>query len=114
MFDSLVQNPEVPIPMELYLGISTVMFFAGMFGFLSRKNMLMVLISAELMLNAANLNFCVFNRYLYSNEMEGFFFTMFSIAIAAAEVAVAIAIIINVFRKMNSIYIDDDISTMKH
>lgn len=115
MFDTLIQNPDIPIPMELYLVISTVMFFAGLFGFLSRKNMLMVLISAELMLNAANLNFCVFNRYLYNNQLEGFFFSMFSIAIAAAEVAIAIAIIINVFRKVKNVYIDDKkISTMKH
>lgn len=102
------------IPMEYYLIVSTIIFFVGVYGFLSRKNMVMVLISAELMLNAANINFVVFNRYLYPNQLEGFFFTLFAIAIAAAEAAIAIAIVINIYRKVHNIYIDDDVSQMKY
>lgn len=102
------------IPMECYLVVSTVIFFVGVYGFLSRKNMMMVLISAELMLNAADINFVVFNRYLYPEQMEGFFFTLFAIAIAAAEAAIAIAIVINIYRKVQNIYIDDDVSEMKY
>ena len=74
----------------------------------------MVLISIELMLNAADINFAVFNRYLYPHQLEGFYFTLFAIAIAAAEAAIAIAIIINIYRKVNSIYIDENVSSMKH
>lgn len=94
------------IPMEWYLVISTVMFFAGIVGFIIRKNLLATLVSVELVLNSAELNFAVFNRYLYPGALEGMFFTLFGIAIAAAETAVAIAIIINVYRNMQSIDVD--------
>ncbi len=114
MFDLIIEFLEGPIPMEFYLVVSTVMFFCGIYGFLSRKNMLMVLISVELMLNAADINFVIFNRYLYPEQLEGFFFTLFAIGIAAAETAVAIAIIINIFRNVKSIYVDENITTMKH
>jgi NADH:ubiquinone oxidoreductase subunit K len=91
------------VPMELYLGVSLIMFFAGVYGFLSRKSMLMILISIELMLNAADINFVVFNRYLFPEHFEGFYFTLFTIAIAACETAVAIAIIINIYRNLTSV-----------
>ena len=89
--------------MELYLGVSLIMFFAGVYGFLSRRSMLMILISIELMLNAADINFVVFNRYLYPGHLEGFYFALFTIAIAACETAVAIAIIINIYRNLSSV-----------
>ncbi len=91
------------IPMEAFLGLSLIMFFAGIYGFLSRRSMLMILISIELMLNAADINFVVFNRYLYPGQLEGFYFTLFAIAIAACETAVAIAIIINIYRNLTSV-----------
>jgi len=91
------------VPMELYLGVSLIMFFAGVYGFLTRKSMLMILISIELMLNAADINFVVFNRYLFPGHLEGFYFTLFTIAIAACETAVAIAIIINIYRNLTSV-----------
>ena len=62
------------IPMIAYLVVSTIMFFAGVYGFVTRKNMLAMLISLELMLNAVDINFVVFNRYLYPEALEGFFF----------------------------------------
>lgn len=89
--------------MEAYLGISLIMFFAGIYGFLSRKSMLMILISIELMLNAANINFVVFNRYLFPGQLEGLYFSIFAIAIAACETAVAISIIINIYRNLTSV-----------
>ena len=91
------------IPMEHYLVVSIVMFFVGIYGFLTRKNLLAVLISIELILNSVEINFSVFNRYLYPGQMEGMFFSLFGIAIAAAETAVAIAIIINIYRNMQNI-----------
>ena len=69
------------IPMIAYLVVSTIMFFAGVYGFVTRKNMLAMLISLELMLNAVDINFVVFNRYLYPEALEGFFFTLFAIGI---------------------------------
>jgi NADH-quinone oxidoreductase subunit K len=74
------------------------MFFVGVYGFIARKNLLAVLISIELILNSVEINFSVFNRYLHPEHMEGMFFSLFGIAISAAETAVAIAIIINVYR----------------
>ena len=90
-----------------YLIISTIMLFCGIYGFFTRKNLLALLISVELMLNATNINFALFNRYLFPDALEGHFFTLFGIAIAAAETAVAIAIIINVYRNLKQILTDD-------
>ncbi len=66
-----------------------------------------MLMSIELILNSVNLNFIAFNKYLWPNQMDGLFFTLFIIAIAAAEAAVAIAIIINLYRNHQSIDVDD-------
>lgn len=64
--------------------------------------MVAILISLELMLNSADLNFVIFNRFLFPGSMEGMVFTLFAIAIAAAETALAIAIIINIYRAIGS------------
>lgn len=86
-----------------YLVPALIMFCCGVYGFITRKNMIAMLISLELMLNAVDMNFVIFNRYLYPDAMEGMFFTLFAIAIAAAETALAIAIIINIFRAAKNI-----------
>jgi len=101
------------IPMEHYLMVSTIMFFVGIYGFITRKNLLAVLISIELVLNSVEINFSVFNRYLYPEHLEGMFFSMFGIAISAAETAVAIAIIINIYRTMTNINVSS-IEKMKY
>ena len=93
------------IPVEYYLILSATLFFIGVFGFFTRRNLISLLISTELMLNAVDINFAVFNAYCRPEHLEGFFFTMFGIGVAAAETAVAIAIIINVFRNVKSIHI---------
>jgi len=107
MYDYILNFLSVQVPVEAYLAVGLVMFFAGIYGFLTRKNMLMMLISIELMLNAANLNFAVFNRYFFPEQMEGMFFTLFSIAVAACETAVAIAIIINIYRNLQNIDVEN-------
>ncbi len=96
-----------------YLVPSVVMFACGVYGFVTRKNLIAILISLELILNSADLNFVVFNRYLFPDMMEGMVFTLFSIAIAAAETAVAIAIIINVYRAVGATDINI-VNKMKH
>ena len=95
------------IHIECILVISAVMLFAGIYGFLTRKSTLAMLLSIELMLNAADLNFAVFNRLLFNGTHEGLFFSIFGIAIAAAESAVAIAIMINIYRLLNNISVDE-------
>lgn len=89
------------------------MFVAGVYGFVTRKNMIALLISLELMLNSADLNFVIFNRFLYPGSMEGMVFTLFAIVIAAAETAIAIAIIVNIYRKLHSTEIDE-VDKMKY
>lgn len=91
------------IPMEYYLVVSSIMFFAGLYGFITRKNLISVLISVELILTSSDINFAVFNRFLFPNQLEGMFFTLFSIGISAAETAVAIAIIINIYRNIKNV-----------
>ena len=91
--------------MEFYLLVGAVMFFAGVYGFITRRNLLAMLVSLELILNAVNVNFVVFNRFLYPEALEGFFFTLLVIGVAAGETAVAIAIIINVYRNIRNIQV---------
>ena len=91
------------ITMLMYLIPSLIMFGCGVYGFITRKNMIAILISLELMLNSVDINFTVFNRFLLPGQMEGMFFTLFAIGIAAAETALAIAIVINVFRAVKKV-----------
>ncbi len=90
-----------------YLVPALIMFCCGVYGFITRKNMIAMLISLELMLNAVDINFVVFNRYLFPHQLEGMFFTLFATPIAAAETAVAIASIITVFRAAKNIDVTD-------
>jgi len=83
------------------------MFFIGIYGFLTRRNLITVLMSVELILNSVNINFVVFNRYLYPDQLQGHFFALFIIAIAAGEASVAIALIINIYRRFTSIEVDN-------
>jgi NADH-quinone oxidoreductase subunit K len=94
------------IPLQYFLIISTLMFFIGIYGFLTRKNLITMLMSIELILNSVNINFVAFNKYLFPQNLQGHFFTLIIIAIAAAEAAVAIAIIINIYRNFRSIDVD--------
>ena len=88
------------------LFISTALFFIGVYGFLTRRNLITMLMSIELILNSVNINFVAFNKYLWANKMDGVMFTVFVIAIAAAEAALAIAIIINLYRSHQSIDVE--------
>ncbi|WP_308245569.1 NADH-quinone oxidoreductase subunit NuoK [uncultured Prevotella sp.] len=101
------------IPVEYYFVLSALLFFIGVFGFITRRNLIAMLVSIELVLNAVDLNFAAFNRLLFPGEFEGFFMTLFSIGVSAAESAVAIAIIINVYRNFHSDQVNS-IENMKY
>src|SRR5580698_9011062 len=90
-----------------FLFVSCALFFIGVYGFLTRRNLITMLMAIELMLNAVNINFIAFNKYVWAGRLDGVFFTIFVIAIAAAEAAVAIAIIINIYRNYKSIDVED-------
>src|SRR5919202_311 len=95
------------VPLSYILFVSTALFFIGMYGLFTRRNMVTMLMSIELLLNSVNINFVAFNKYLYPDKLDGVFFTIFIITIAAAEAAVAIAIIINLYRSHKSIDVED-------
>jgi NADH:ubiquinone oxidoreductase subunit K len=95
------------IPLHYFLVLATIMFFVGIYGFLTRRNLITILMSVELILNSVNINFMAFNRYLFPDKLDGMFFSLFIIAVAASEAAVAIAIIINIYRRFTTINVED-------
>jgi NADH:ubiquinone oxidoreductase subunit K len=89
-----------------YLLIAAGLFALGLFGVLYRSSLIGLLISVELMLNAAGLNFMAFNRFLGPDPVVGQVFTLFIMGIAAAEAAIALSIIVAVYRRLRSINIE--------
>ena len=95
------------------LTVSTLLFFIGLYGFLTRKNLITMLMSIELLLNVSVINFVVINKYLFPDVLQGVYFSIFIIAVAAAETALAISIIINLYRLKVSVNVDQT-ETMKY
>jgi NADH-quinone oxidoreductase subunit K len=93
------------VPPSHYLAVSVILFGLGVAGFLIRRNVITVFMSIELMLNAVNLAFVTFSRYL--GDLDGQVFVFFVIVVAAAEAAVGLAIIIALYRNRESLNIDD-------
>lgn len=93
------------VPLSYYLVLSGLVFLIGLVGVLIRRNIIIILLSIELMLNATNLNFVAFSRYL--GNLSGQVFVFFALTVAAAEVAVGLAIIIALYRHAASINVDD-------
>jgi NADH-quinone oxidoreductase subunit K len=91
--------------MSWYLALSAIVFVIGVIGVLVRRNALVIFMSIELMLNAANLAFVAFAHYLGS--LDGQIFVFFVMTVAAAEVAIGLAIIVNVFRLKETVYVDE-------
>lgn len=95
------------------LTVTSLLFFIGVYGFITRKNLISILISVELILNASVINFVAINKYLYPDMLQGAVFAIFIIAVAAAETALAVAIIINLYRQTSSVEVEE-IQTMKY
>lgn len=93
------------IPLSYYVILSAVVFLTGVVGVLIRRNIIAILLSVELMLNATNINFVAFSRYL--EDVGGQVFVFFALTVAAAEVAVGLAIIIALHRSKESINVED-------
>jgi len=93
------------IPLSWMLLLSAVLFAIGVVGVLVRRNALIIFMSIELMLNAANLAFVAFSRQLGS--LDGQVFVFFVMTVAAAEVAVGLAIIVNLFRLRETVFVDE-------
>ena len=89
------------------LTLTTILFFIGIYGFVTRKNLITILMSIGLILNASAINFVIINQYLYPENLQGAMFSVFIIAIAAAETALAVAIIINLYKLITSVEVKD-------
>jgi len=100
------------IPLSWYLVLAAALFCIGLFGVLSRKNAIAILLSVELLLNAVNINLVVFWRYQDPAKMAGQVFAIIVFAVAAAEVAVGLALIISVYRRRKTV-VADEINLMK-
>ena len=98
------------LPVDYYLGLAVILFVIGALGVLIRRNAIIVFMSVELMLNAANLAFVAFARFWQA--MSGQIFVFFIMTVAAAEVAIGLALIVTIFRTKASIYVDQ-INTLK-
>ncbi len=98
------------VPLSWYVVLSAVIFSIGVMGFLIRRNIIMMLISIEIMLNAVNISLAAFSHYL--QDARGQIFVVFVIAVAASEVAIGLALIISLFRNKPTMNIDE-INIMK-
>ena len=95
------------IPLSWWLSVATALFCIGLYGILSRRNAIGILMGLELMLNAVNINLVAFERYITPKAVAGQVFAVFVIAIAAAEAAVALAIIIAVYRRRLTVNVEE-------
>lgn len=85
------------------LTLTSILFFIGIYGFMTRTNLISMLISVEIILNSTVINFVIINKYLYPELLQGVVYAIFIIAVAAAETALAVAIIINLYKQINSV-----------
>jgi len=93
------------VPLNWYLMLSAVVFMIGVFGFLTRKNIIIMFMSVELMLNGVNISLVAFSHFL--QDMRGQILVFFIITVAAAEAAIGLAIIIALFRNKATAHVDE-------
>ena len=100
------REQDIMVGLEHYLGVAAALFVIGIFGlFLNRKNVIILLMSIELMLLAVNINLVAFSSYL--GDLTGQVFTLFVLTVAAAEAAIGLAILVSFFRNRGSIAVED-------
>lgn len=93
--------------LERYIILSTALFSIGIYGLIASRNVIRILMSIELLLNAVNINLVAFSSYIDPLEIKGQIFALFVMAIAAAEAAIALAIILAIYRNMSSVDMED-------
>ncbi|HET6447350.1 MAG TPA: NADH-quinone oxidoreductase subunit NuoK [candidate division Zixibacteria bacterium] len=101
------------IPLSWYLIVAALLFCLGLFGVISRRNAVAILMSVELMLNAVNINLVAFWRYLAPEESTGLAWAIFVLTVAAAEAAVGLALIISIYRQRDSV-VAEELDTLKY
>ena len=90
-----------------YLALSGILFGIGIYGVLTRRNILGILMSIELMFNAANINLVAFNHYLHPERLWGQGFAIFVITLAAAEAVVGLSLVLSIYRNIKSVYTEN-------
>ncbi|MGJ7920762.1 NADH-quinone oxidoreductase subunit NuoK [Neobacillus sp. LXY-4] len=100
-------------PISVYLTLALILFCIGLYGALTKRNTIIVLISIELMLNAVNINLVTFSKYGVVPSIDGQIFALFAIAVAAAEAALGLAILISLYRNRKTVNIDE-MDSLKH
>lgn len=95
------------VPLHYYLILGAILFAIGMFGALTRRHAIGILMSIELMFNAANLTFVAFSRHLPQPALHGQIFAIFVITVAAAEAAVGLAIVLGLYRNFKTVNVDE-------
>lgn len=103
----MIESVTEQIPLEHFLVLSAILFSIGVYGVLTRRNAVLVLMSVELMLNAASINMVAFAAYTSPAAFTGIIFAIFIITIAAAEVGLGLAIILRIFRNRGSANVDE-------
>ena len=98
--------------MIYYLALAALLFAIGLFGVITRRNAIGILMSLELMFNAANINFVAFNQYLGGNSLAGQLFALFVVVVAAAEATIGLAIVLLIYRNWRGIDAEN-VSIMK-
>ncbi len=93
--------------LHCYLVVSSALFALGVFGLLMRRNLVAMLISLELVLNSVNINFLAFNRFCLADKALGQIFVIFVIALAAAEVCIALSLVLWLYRKKETINVEE-------
>jgi NADH-quinone oxidoreductase subunit K len=101
------------VPASAFLALALILFCIGLYGALTKRNTVIVLISIELMLNAVNINLVTFSKYGMSPSITGQIFALFAISVAAAEAAVGLAILISLYRAKKTVNIDE-MDTLKN
>ncbi|MCM3586890.1 NADH-quinone oxidoreductase subunit NuoK [Mesobacillus maritimus] len=101
------------VPISAFLALALILFCIGLYGALTKRNTIIVLISIELMLNAVNINLVTFSKFGMVPSITGQIFTVFVIAVAAAEVAVGIAILLSLYRNRRTVN-TDEMNTLKN
>lgn len=101
------------VPISVFLTLALILFSIGLYGALTKRNMVIVLISIELMLNAVNINLVTFSKYGVIPSIDGQIFALFTMAVAAAEAALGLAILIALYRNKKTVNADE-MDIMKH
>jgi NADH-quinone oxidoreductase subunit K len=101
------------VPVSAYLALALILFCIGLYGALTKRNAVIVLLSIELMLNSVNINLVAFSKYGVAPSIDGQVFALFSMAVAAAEAAVGLAILFALYRNRKTVNIDE-MDKLKH